>query len=133
MTEHKITVKPDTKPVYIPVYIPPHSQRQIVDEQVTDMLDQGVIRHSRYPWNSPLFLVPKKDGGFRPVFDFMKVNEVAEDGRYPLPVLGDLVMSLGLGNTIFSSLDLLSGYWQVPLAVESWEITAFSTPSGHFE
>ncbi len=42
-------------------------------------------------------------------------------------------MSLGQGNTIFSSLDLLSGYWQVPVSVESREITAFSTPSGHFE
>ncbi len=42
-------------------------------------------------------------------------------------------MSLGQGNTIFSSLKLLSGYWQVPMAAESREITAFSTSSGHFE
>ncbi len=97
------------------------------------MLDQGVIQHSRSPWNSPFFLVPKKDGSLRPVIDFRKVNEVTEDDRYPLPVLGDLLMSLGSGNTIFSSLDLLSGYWQVPMAAESREITAFSTPSGHFE
>ncbi len=96
-TEHKIRVKPDTKPVYIPAYRLPHSQRQVVDEQVRDMLDQGVIQHSRSPWNSPLFLVPKKDGSFRPVIDFRKVNEVTEDDRYPLPVLGDLLMSLGQG------------------------------------
>ncbi len=76
---------------------------------------------------------PKKDGSFRPVIDFLKVNEVTEDDRYPLPVLCALLMSLGQGNTIFSSLDLLSGYWQVPMATESREITAFSTPSGHFE
>ncbi len=97
------------------------------------MLEQGVIQNSRSPWNSPLFLVPKKDGSFRPVIDFQKVNEVTEDDRYPLPVLSDLLMSLGQGNQIFSSLDLLSGYWQVPLAPESREVTAFSTPSGHFE
>ncbi len=77
------------------------------------MLDQGVIQHSRSPWNSSLFLVPKNDGRFRPVIDFRKVNEVTEDDRYPLPVLGDLLMSLGQGNTIFSRMDLLSGYWQV--------------------
>ncbi len=83
------------------------------------MLDQGVIQHSRSPWNSPLFLVPKKDGSFRPVIDFWEVNKVIEDDRYPLPALGDLLMSLRKGNTIFSSLDLLSGYWQVPMAAES--------------
>ncbi len=80
-----------------------------------------------------MFLVPKKDGSFRPVIDFRKVNEVTEDDRYPMPVLGDLLMSLEQGNTIFSSLDLLSGYWQVPMAAESREIIAFCTPSGHFE
>ncbi len=55
------------------------------------------------------------------------------DDRYPLSVLSDLLMSLGHGNNIFSSLDLLSGYWQVPMASESRKITAFSTPNGHFE
>ncbi|RUM30633.1 MAG: hypothetical protein DSY32_02035 [Aquifex sp.] len=97
------------------------------------MLEQGVIQHSRSPWNSPLFLVPKKDGSYRPVMDFRKVNEVTEDDRYPLPLLKDLLMSLGHGNNIFSSLDLLSGYWQVPMAPKSREVTAFSTPSGHYE
>ncbi len=80
-----------------------------------------------------MFLVPKKDGSFRPVIDFRKVNEVTEGDRYPLPVLSDLLMSLGQGNQISNSLDLLSGYWQVSLATESREVTAFSTPSGHFE
>ncbi len=94
---------------------------------------KGAIQHSRSPWNSPLFLVPIKDGSFRPVVDFRKVNEVTEDDRYPLPVLGDLLMSLGQGNTMFNILDLLSGYWQVAMAAESREITAFSTPSGHCE
>ncbi len=119
--------------MHIPAYRLPHSQKQIVDEQVTYLLEQGVIQHFRSPWNSPLFLVPKKDGSFRPVIGFRKVNEVTEDDQYPLPVLGDLLMSLEQGNTIFSSLNLLSGHWQVPLAAESRAITAFSTPSGHFE
>ncbi len=80
-----------------------------------------------------MFLVLQKDGSFRSVIDFRKVSEVTEDDRYPLPILGDLLMSLEQGNTIFSSLDLLSGYWQVPMAAESREIRAFSTPSGKFE
>ncbi len=97
------------------------------------MLQQGVIQPSKSPWNSPLYLVLKKDGQFRPVIDFRKDNEVTEDDRFPLPVLSDLLMSLGHGSKFFSSLDLLSGYWQVPLAPKSREITTFSTRNGHFE
>ncbi len=63
----------------------------------------------------------------------IKLNEINEGYRYPLPVLSDLLMSLGYCNTIFSSLDLLSGYWQVPMAPESRKMTAFSTSNGHFE
>ncbi len=129
----ELPLKSGTKPVYIPAYKLPHSQRQVVDEQIDDMLQQGVIQPSKSPWNSPLFLVPKKDGQFRPVIDLRKVNEVTEDDRFPLPVLSNLLMSLGDGNKFFSSLELLSGYWQVPLAPESREITAFGTLNGHFE
>ena len=132
MTEHHIKLKPNTNPVYIPAYRLPHSQREIVDKQIEELLAQGVINHSKSPWNSPLFLVPKKDGTYRPVIDFRQVNNVTEDDRYPLPVLKDLLMSLGHGNKFFSSLDLLSGYWQVPMAPSSKAVTAFSTPSGHY-
>ena len=131
--QHFINLKANVRPVYVPAYRLPHSQREVVDRQIEDMLKEGVIQPSRSPWNSPLFLVPKKTGGFRPVIDFRKVNKVTEDDRFPLPVLKDLLMSLGGGNAVYSSLDLLSGYWQVPLAPESREITAFSTPNGHYE
>ena len=77
-------------------------------------------------------MVPKKDGSFRPVIDFRAVNKVTEDDRYPLPVLKDILTSLGKGNTVFSTIDLLSGYWQVPLSAESQKITGFSTPNGHY-
>ncbi len=70
---------------------------------------------------------------FRPVIDFRRVNEVTEDEKYPLPVLKDLLMSLGKGNRYFSSLDLLAGYWQVKMVPASRAMTAFSTPSSHFE
>ncbi len=97
------------------------------------MLEQGVIQHSTSPWNSPLFLVPKKDDQFRPLIDFRKVNKVTEDDRYPLPVLSHLLMNLGQGNAIFSSLDLLSGYWQIHMTPEARASTVFSIPSGLFE
>ena len=99
--EHHIKLKPATNPVYIPAYRLPHSQRQVVEEQIKEMLEQGVIENFRSPWNSPLFLVPKKNGQFRPVIDFRRVNEVTEDERFPLPVLKYLLMSLGQGNKYF--------------------------------
>ncbi len=97
------------------------------------MKAQGVIQDSLSPWNSPIFLVPKKGRSFRPVIDFRCVNEVTEDEKYQLPVLEDLLMSLGKGNRYFSSLDFLAGYWQVKMAPASRAVTAFSIPNGHFE
>ncbi len=77
--------------------------------------------------------MPKKDGTLCPVIDFRRVNEVTVDDHYQLPVLRDLLMCLRRRNKVFSSLDLLNGYWQLPMAPESREVTAFSTPNGHFE
>ena len=102
--EHHIKLKPATNPVYIPAYRLPHSQRRVVEKQIKEMLEQGVIENSRSPWKSPLFWVPMKNGQFRPVIDFRRVNEVTQDERFPLPVLKDLLMSLGQGNKYFISL-----------------------------
>ncbi len=131
--KHHIKLKPGSNPVHRNAYQLPQSQRQLVEELIKDMLDQGVIQGSNSPWNSPLFLMPKKDGTLRPVIDFRRVNEVTVDDHYPLPVLRDLLMCLGRGNKVFSSLDFPNGYWQLPMAPESREVTAFSMPSGHFE
>ncbi len=100
---------------------------------VNDMLEQGVIQESCSPWNSPLFLVPKKGGTFRPVIDFRNFNAVALNEHYPLPVVRDLFMFLGRGNKILSSLDLLSDYWEGKLEPASRDTTTFNTPSGHYE
>ncbi len=97
------------------------------------MKEQGIITDSRSPWNSPLFLVPRKDGNFRPVIDFHRLNAATQGEQFPLPVLSELLMNLGEGNKFFSSLDLLSSYWQVPMDPESRKLTAFSTNDGHCE
>ncbi len=63
--EHQIRLKPGSNPVYINAYKLPHGQRQLVEELIKGMLDQGVIQESNSPWNPPLFLVPIKDGTLR--------------------------------------------------------------------
>ncbi len=65
--EHRIDLLPNTRPVSIPAYRLPKSQRAVADQLVQEMIDQGVVQPSTSPWNAPLFLVPKKDGSWRPV------------------------------------------------------------------
>ena len=131
--EHHIDLKPQTRPVYVPSYRLPHSQRQVAADLVQDMLQEGIIQESYSPWNSPLLLVKKKDKSYRVVIDFRRVNSVTEPDHYPLPVLSDLLQNLGSGNTVFSTLDIKSAFWQIPLSKESRPVTAFSTPTGHYE
>ena len=133
LVTHRIDLKPGTRPVYVPSYRLPHSQRKVAHDLVNGMLAEGIIQESYSPWNSPLFLVPKKDGSFRAVVDFRRVNDATVPDHYPLPVLQDLLQSIGKDNTVFSTLDLKSGFWQIPLDENSRHITAFSTPSGHYE
>ena len=130
---HRIDLKPGTRPVYVPSYRLPHSQRKIAHDLVDGMLAEDIIQESHSPWNSPLFLVPKKDGSYRAVIDFMQVNDATVPDHYPLPVLQDLLQSIGKDNTVFSTLDSKSGFWQIPLDENSRHITAFSTPTGHYE
>ena len=132
LVEHHIHLKTGTPPVYTPAYRLPHSWRAAADACVQEMLRDGIIQESTSPWNSPLLLVPKKDGTYRPVVDFRKLNAVSIPERFPLSCISDLLRSLGR-NKVFSTLDLLSGFFQVPLDEESRPLTAFSTPSGKWE
>ena len=116
---HSIVLQPDANPTYVPAYRLPHSQRAATQSFINDMLEEGIIQPSTSPWNSPLFLVKKKNGSYRPVVDFRKVNALTVPDHYPLPVLKDLLMSIGKGNSVFTTLDLKSGFWQIPLSKES--------------
>ncbi len=83
----------------------------MVQQKVDELLQEGVIQESHSPWNSPLFLVLKKDGSYRPVIDFLKVNALTVPDQYPLPILSELLQSVGKHNTVFTILALLSGFW----------------------
>ncbi len=102
-------------------------------QQKADDLLQEVLQESHSPWNSPLFLLTKKDGSYRFVINFCKVNALTVPYHYPLSVLSELLQSIGKHNTVFTSLDLPSGFWQIAMDDKSREITAFSTPAGHYE
>ena len=103
-----------------------------VDQQVKDMLQQGVVQPSASPWASPVVLVKKKDGTCRICVDYRKLNLVTAQDAHPLPRVDDLLDSLN-GNSLFSTLDLRSGYWQLSMSPEDQQKTAFVTPHGLFE
>ena len=93
------------------------------------MLKDGVIRPSTSPWVSPVVMVKKKDSTIRFCVDFRKVNDVTIKDAHPLPRIDATLESL-FGACYFSTLDLKSGYWQVPIKEDHKQKTAFRTSSG---
>ena len=132
LLQHHIQLTPDATPVRIPTYRVPHSKRVKLEEEVQGMLNQGIIEDSDSPWSSPLLLVPKKDGSWRPVVDYRQLNKLTVSQPYPVPMIKELLMDINRNSTIFSSIDLKSGFLQLPLHPDSRQYTAFSTQSGHY-
>ena len=97
--------------------------------QVQQMLASDVICPSNSPWGSPVVMVKKKDGSLRFFVDFRQLNAATVKDTHPLPRINDLLDALH-GARWFSTLDLKSGYWQVPIMEQDKEKTAFGTSSG---
>ena len=96
------------------------------------MLKEGIIQPYHSPWSSPITLVPKKDGSIRFCVDYRRLNSVTKKDAYPLPRTQEVFDQLR-GAEIFSTLDLKSGYWQMPMGEASKEKTAFTCHLGLFE
>ena len=131
LAEHRIILKAD-KPIRQQAYRIPHAYRERVKEELREMEETGIIRKSNSEWASPLVVVPKKDGSLRLCVDFRKLNSVSEFDAYPMPRVDDVLDRLGSAQYI-SSIDMTKGYWQIPMAEESKDKTAFITPFGLYE
>jgi len=105
---------------------------EIVRKEVEFMLKNDLIEPSLSPWSSPVLLVPKSDGSFRMCQDFRKVNSVTKAFSYPMPRIEDCVDTVGSAKFV-TKLDLMKGYWQVPLSDRAREISAFSTTEGLYQ
>jgi hypothetical protein len=113
-----------------PRRLPVHRQHEVT-QLIADMLEKDIIEESESPWSSPVVLVTKKDGSFRFCIDYHKVNNVTRKDAYPLPRIDDTLEMLA-GSNWLTTIDLLSGYWQVELEHSDREKTAFATRDGLF-
>jgi len=134
--KHQIRTDDDI-PVYARPYRYAFQERQEVRRQLEKLLEQKIIRHSHSPWSAPVWLVPKKKDAsgerkWRMVVDYRKLNEKVIKDRYPMPLINDVLDSLGRAK-YFSTLDLASGYHQIEVKEEDIPKTAFSAEGGHFE
>ena len=127
MAEHKI-VTDGYPPKQCPYRIP-EAQHSFVRESVGDMLQHKIIQPSSSPAASPIVLVKKKDGTWRFAIDYRKLNSITKKDAFPLPTIVDMLDHLGDAK-FFSTLDANAGYWNVPIAEEDREKTAFVTYEG---
>lgn len=130
--DHHITLLPGVQPVNVKPYRYSPQQKNEIERQIKEMLQQGIIQYSHSPFASPVLLVRKKDGTSRFCVDYRHPNAVTVKDRYPMPVVDELLDELA-GSTFFTKLDLRSGYHQIRLAEEDKCKTAFRTHSGHYE
>ena len=119
----------DAPPFKIAPYKIAPNKIEMIRKEIQEMIDKGVIVPSKSPYSSPIVMVPKKDGSIRMCIDYRRLNSDTVKDAYPLPRIGQTIDALQ-GAGFFSSLDLASGYWQIPVAAQDRHKTAFCTPDG---
>jgi len=119
----------DSHPVYVKQFKIPEAHQKEVENHVLEWLKLGVIQPARSKFNSPLFIVTKKDGGVRIVQDFRALNAKSVTDKYSMKDINECIGEIGrAGSTLFSTLDLTSGFWQMVLHPRSRPYTAFTVP-----
>lgn len=137
VNEHKIILKPNTKPVFQKQFRIPEHQRPELQRQLKEMEANGIIEKSDSPWNAPAFLVPKKEDTpgvkqSRLVIDYRELNKVIEPCSFPVPKVNEIIDKMN-GARFFSTLDLAGAYHQIRLEKGSKQYTAFSTTYQKFQ
>ncbi|HKR06791.1 MAG TPA: reverse transcriptase domain-containing protein, partial [Bacteroidia bacterium] len=136
LTQTKITAVDINTGDSLPIKSKPRPIAPQFKEKVTQMIEQflrqGVIEPSNSPWCSPITLVGKKDGTIRFCIDFRRLNSVTIKDAFPIPNIDSILASFA-NKKYFTSLDLYSGYWQIPLTDDAKQKTAFAVPAGFFQ
>jgi len=131
-TQHRIDLNAGARPVRFAPRRAGHTAREAETAEVKRQLEADVIEPTSSEWGFPVVLVPKKDGTLRFYVEYRLLNVVTKKDSYPLPRMDECIDSLGEA-TIFSTLDCNAGYWQVAIAPEDRERTAFVCHEGAYQ
>ncbi|GJP44801.1 hypothetical protein CLOM_g4216 [Closterium sp. NIES-68] len=130
--QHEIVEEPGSKLAFRAPYRLSHIELADMKKQIEYLLAKGLIRPSTSPYCAPVLFTPKPDGSLRMCIDYRALNKQTIKNKYPIPRIDDL-LDLLRGATVFSNLDLRSGYWQIRMADNSIHKTAFRTRYGSDE
>jgi len=130
--EFSIDLVPGTGPVSMAPYRMAPVELVELKKQIEDLLGKQFIWPSTSPWGAPVLLVKKKDGSSRLCVDYRQLNKMTIKNKYPLPRIDDLMDQLH-GSSVFSKIDLWSGYHQILVKVDDVQKTAFRSRYGHYE
>ena len=127
----------DDQPIFSKQYRFPLVNKEVISRQVNELINNKIIKPSQAPYNTPVWIVPKKldshgNKKWRMVLDFRKLNENTIGDSYLLPNIIDISDQLGSAQ-YFSVFDLASGFHQIKMSPKDSHETAFSTPYGHYE
>ncbi|GFS89254.1 retrovirus-related Pol polyprotein from transposon 297 [Trichonephila clavipes] len=122
----------DDKPIYHSPRRLPFTERDIVDKQIDEWIQNGVIEPCSSAYASQVLVVRKKDGSPRVCIDFRKLNRVLVMDHYPLPLIEDILDKLQ-DTRVFSTIDLRNGFFHVPVNKQSRPYTSFVTQNGQFQ
>ncbi len=131
---HEIALK-TAEPIYVKQFKIPDAHRKEVQRPVLEWLKLGVIQPARSRYNSPIFAIMKKDGNVRLVQDFRALNNQSYTDKYSMKDVSECIGKIGLsGSTIFSTIDLTAGFWQMILHPRARPYTVFTVPGmGQFQ
>ncbi|GJS02745.1 reverse transcriptase domain-containing protein [Tanacetum coccineum] len=130
--EFQINLIPRAAPVARAPYRLAPSEMKELSDQLQELADRGFIRPSTSPWGAPILFVKNIDGYFRMCIDYRELNKLTVKNRYPLPRIDDLFDQLQ-GSSVYSKIDLRSGYHQLRVWDEDIPKNAFRTRYGHYE
>lgn len=129
LVTHEIPVVPGVTPIHQPPRRLGFQKEAEVERQLKKLEEQGLIEPGDSAWASPVVLVRKRDNTWRFCVDYRRLNSVTIKDAYPIPHINDSLDALA-GSRYYSTLDLLSGYWQVPLGADAQNKAAFITRGG---
>jgi hypothetical protein len=130
--EFTIDLKLGTEPIARTPYQMSTPELQKLKMQLKELLDLGLIHPSVSPWGAPVIFIRKKDGLWRLCIDYRQLNKATIKNQYPLPRIDDLFDQMK-GVTVFSKIDLRSGYHQLRIKEDDIPKTTFKTRFGHYE